>query len=93
MKPAGLAVETANPSFIAVDASGQFLYAVNEVNGKGMVSAFSIDRAAARLTSLNQVSSEGSGPCHLALDATGRWLAVANYSKRQRGRTAGRRRR
>ncbi len=80
LKPAGLAVETANPSFIAVDASGQFLYAVNEVNGKGLVSAFSIDRAAARLTSLNQVSSEGSGPCHLALDATGRWLAVANYS-------------
>jgi 6-phosphogluconolactonase len=80
LKPAGLAVETTNPSFIAVDARGQFLYAVNEVDGKGMVSAFAIDRAAARLTLLNQVSSKGGGPCHLALDATGRWLAVANYS-------------
>ncbi len=79
LKPAGLAVETGNPSFLAVDASGQFLYAVNEVGGKGMVSAFSIDRAAARLTPINQVSPGGGGPCHLALDATGRWLAVANY--------------
>jgi 6-phosphogluconolactonase len=79
LKPAGLAVETTNPSFLAVSASGQFLYAVNEVGGQGMVSAFSIDRAAARLALLNQVSSKGGGPCHLALDATGRWLAVANY--------------
>jgi 6-phosphogluconolactonase len=80
LKPEGLAVETPNPSFITVDTSGQFLYAVNEVNGKGMVSAFSIDRAAARLTLINQVSSKGDGPCHLALDSTGRWLAVANYA-------------
>ena len=79
LKPAGLAAETTNPSFLAVSASGQFLYAVNEVGGQGMVSAFSIDRAAARLTLLNQVSSKGGGPCHLALDATGHWLAVANY--------------
>ena len=79
LKPAGLAVETTNPSFLAVSASGQFLYAVNEVGGKGMVSAFSIDREAARLTLINQVSSKGGGPCHLALDTTGRWLAVANY--------------
>ncbi|MGA2272263.1 MAG: lactonase family protein [Bryobacteraceae bacterium] len=79
LKPAGLAVETTNPSFLAVDESGHFLYAVNEAGGKGMVSAFSIDRAAARLTLINQVSSKGGGPCHLALDATGRWLAVANY--------------
>lgn len=79
LKPAGLAVETTSPSFLAVDANGEFLYAVNEIGKQGMVSAFSIDRAAARLTLINQVSSKGGGPCHLALDATGRWLAVANY--------------
>lgn len=78
LRPAGLAVETTSPSFLAVNASGQFLYAVNETD-QGKVSAFSIDRAAARLTLINQVSSKGGGPCHLALDATGRWLAVANY--------------
>jgi 6-phosphogluconolactonase len=80
LTPKGLAVATSNPSFVTVDATGRFLYAVNEVAGQGMVSAFSIDRAAARLNSINQVSSKGSGPCHLAFDATGRWLAVANYA-------------
>jgi len=79
LKPAGVAVEIASPSFLAVDAGGHFLYAVNEAGGEGMVSAFSIDREAARLTLLNQVSSKGGGPCHLALDRTGHWLAVANY--------------
>jgi 6-phosphogluconolactonase len=78
LKPAGLAVETVSPSFLTVDASGHFLYAVNETD-QGKVSAFAIDRAAGRLTLINQVSSKGGGPCHLALDATGRWLAVANY--------------
>jgi len=78
LKAAGLAVETASPSFLAVDEAGRFLYAVNETD-RGMVSSFSIDRAAGKLTLISQVSSKGGGPCHLALDATGRWLAVANY--------------
>ena len=78
LKPAGLAAETPIPSFLTVDAAGKVLYAVNEV-AQGAVSAFSIDRAAARLTLINQVSSKGGGTAHLALDATGRWLAVANY--------------
>jgi len=79
LKPAGVAAEVASPSFLAVDAGGRFLYAVNEAGGTGAVTAFSIDRTAARLTPINQVSSKGGGPCHLALDATGHWLAVANY--------------
>ena len=78
LRPAGLAVETASPSFLAVDAGGHYLYAVNETD-PGMVSSFAIDRAAAKLTLISKVSSKGGGPCHLALDATGRWLAVANY--------------
>lgn len=79
LKPAGVAAEIASPSFLTVDAGGHFLYAVNEAGREGMVSAFSIDHATARLTLINQVSSKGGGPCHLALDATGHWLAVANY--------------
>jgi 6-phosphogluconolactonase len=31
------------------------------------------------LTLLNQVSSGGTGPCHVALDKTGKWVFVANY--------------
>jgi 6-phosphogluconolactonase len=81
---AGLAVETENPSFLAVHPNQRFLYAVNEVSryegrDAGSVSAFSIDRATGALTLLNRVSSRGGSPCHLELDRSGKWLFVANY--------------
>lgn len=85
MAAAGLAVETENPSFLAVHPNQRFLYAVNEISkydGKaaGSVSAFAIDRATGRLTLLNRVSTRGADPCHLAVDTSGKWLFVANYS-------------
>jgi 6-phosphogluconolactonase len=81
----GVAAETPSPSFIIADPAGRFLFAVNEMGNPGgepgnTVSAFAIDRATGKLTFLNKVSTRGSGPCHLALDHTGRWLAVANYN-------------
>ena len=80
---AGLAAETENPSFLAVHPNQRFLYAVNEtrLEGRaGSVSAFSIDRATGTLTLLNRVATRGAGPCHLALDRSGKWLFVANYT-------------
>jgi 6-phosphogluconolactonase len=79
-----LAAETRNPSFLAVHPGGHFLYAVGEVDnasGKpaGTVNAFSLDRQTGKLTPLNQQASGGGGPCHLAVDATGKCLLVANY--------------
>ncbi len=76
-----LAAEVSNPSFLALHPNGRYLYAVGETGGPkgGAVSAFSIDRATGRLSLLNQVSSRGSGPCHLAVDKTGRYVIVVNY--------------
>jgi 6-phosphogluconolactonase len=79
-----LAAETPNPSFLAIHPSKRFLFAVSELYETGgpkggAVSAFSIDRATGKLTFLNKVSSRGGGPCHLAIDRTGKFLAVANY--------------
>lgn len=78
LKDIELAAESENPSFLAVHPKKRFVYAVNEVND-GKVSAFSSE-ARGKLRLLNQVSSKGSAPCHLNIDKTGRWLAVANYS-------------
>ena len=80
-----LAGRTENPSFIAMDRGGRFLYAVNEVEsfeGKptGAVSVFAIDPGSGQLALLQQVSSLGAGPAHLALDRSGRFLMVANYN-------------
>lgn len=80
----GLAAETQNPSFLAADPQGRFLYAVNEVNefnGKptGGVSSYEIDATSGKLKLLNQVSSMGPGPAHISLDQTGRFVLIANY--------------
>jgi 6-phosphogluconolactonase len=79
-----LAAETQNPSFLAVNPTGKFLYAVGEVNemqGKrgGAVSAFAIDCKTGKLTALNQQASGGTGPCHVSVDTSGKCVLVANY--------------
>lgn len=85
LDPLGLAAETSSPSFVVASASGRFLYAVNEYPPAGQegvytASAFAIDSATGKLQFLNKVSTRGREPCHLALDHTGRWLAVTNYA-------------
>lgn len=73
-----LAVETVNPSFLAIHPNGRFLYAVNETDA-GAVSAFAIDPVSGRLTFLNRTSSMGDGPCYLSCDRRGGNVLVANY--------------
>ena len=85
LTPLGVAAETTNPSFVTIDRSGRFLYAVNETpeykgEKSGGVSAFSINRETGKLTLLNTVSSRGADPCYIALDKTGKVLLVANYT-------------
>ena len=81
----GLASRTENPSFVTVDRSGKLLYAVNEVAkykgaATGAVSSFSIDPNSGKLEPINQVASGGADPCYLALDRSGKYLLVANYT-------------
>jgi 6-phosphogluconolactonase len=85
LSPLGLAAATANPSFLAVDPSRRFLYAVNEVGDfqgqkSGALSAFAIDLKSGKLRFLNQVASRGADPCYVSLDRTGKYVMVANYS-------------
>lgn len=74
-----------NPSYLTFHPNRKYLYAANEVGdfgGKasGAVSAFAIDSVTGALTFLNQVPTDGAAPCHLSVDATGRYLSTANYS-------------
>ena len=73
-----------NPSFLTLDPSRRYLYAVNEVEefaGKsgGAVSAFSIDQKTGELRFLNQQPSAGSAPCYVIVDRAGKFVLVANY--------------
>ncbi|MGA8273105.1 MAG: lactonase family protein [Candidatus Sulfotelmatobacter sp.] len=81
----GLAVQTINPSFLAVHPNQRFIYAVNEIGNykgqkSGAVSAFAIDAATGKLTLLNQVASGGADPCYITVDKTGKYILVANYT-------------
>ena len=72
-----LAATAVDPSFLALHPRHPFLYAVNE--GSSQVSSFAVAPDSGQLKPLNQLSSGGAGPCHLAVDRTGRVLLVANY--------------
>lgn len=70
---------SSNPSFLAISAKGDRVYAVNE-DREGMVTAFSFEPNSGKLTEINKVSAEGAHPCYISVDKTGKWLAVGNYS-------------
>jgi 6-phosphogluconolactonase len=79
------AFKSVNPSFLTIDRSKRFLYAVNEVAdflGKpsGGVSAFAIDGVTLDLRLLNEQATQGADPCHLTLDRKRKTLLVANYT-------------
>ncbi len=84
LTPVGLVAETPSPSFLIASADGRFVFAVNELQtfggaASGSVTSFAVDRTSGKLTELSVQPTQGTGPCHLALDKTGRYLAVANY--------------
>ncbi len=69
----------ANPSFLAVSADGWFVYATNE-QADGGVTALARDAGTGELRVLNREASHGADPCYVSLDASGRYVLVANYS-------------
>ena len=73
-----------NPSFLDLHPHKPYLYAINEISESdgqsgGAITAFSIDEGTGELTRLNHQSTVGPGPCHLSVDATGKFVLVANY--------------
>ncbi|MBB5577607.1 MULTISPECIES: lactonase family protein [Rhizobium] len=70
-------LEMENPSFLAFDRTGHFLYAVHGDSDR--VSAFSIDPASGHLTFLNEQSTKGRNPVHLSFDPSNQFLIVANH--------------
>ncbi len=66
-----------NPSYLALNAAGDRLYAVH---GDGsLASAFTVDRASGQIALLNQVDFAGRNPVHLALSHDERALVVSSH--------------
>lgn len=66
-----------NPSFLAFDRTGEFLYTVH--GDMSDITSFSINAGTGELTQLNRQSTEGKNPVHLAFDPTNRYVVVANH--------------
>ncbi len=77
----GAANAGANPSFLSMHPNGRVLYAVNEIEPTGTVSAFAIETATGALTRLNAQASKGGAPCYVSVDYSGQVVLVANYAK------------
>lgn len=83
---ARLVAELENPSFVAIHPSKRFLYAVAEVGefqgarNTGGIAAYAVDPRSGSLKHLNSRPTGGGAPCHLSVDATGKFVLVANYS-------------
>jgi 6-phosphogluconolactonase (cycloisomerase 2 family) len=67
-----------NPSFLAVNAAGTHLYSVH--GDRTEATSFVIDPRSGHISLLNRQPTGGYNPVHLALDAGGHHLAIANYT-------------
>ena len=86
-----LAVKQKNPSFFAIHPKLDFLYAVTETNRKdsnspAAITSYRFDGSqfasskTPGLVLVNTQPIDGDDPCHVSIDPTGLFLAVANYS-------------
>jgi 6-phosphogluconolactonase len=73
----GVLAGVANPSFLALDAAGRTLYAVNE-QADGGVTACAVTADGLRVRDAQPTG--GADPCHLSVHPGGRFLLTANYT-------------
>ncbi|MBM3605329.1 MAG: lactonase family protein, partial [Alphaproteobacteria bacterium] len=66
-----------NPSFLAFDRTGEFLYTIH--GDLSDITSFSINGETGELTQINRQSTEGKNPVHLAIDPSNRFVVVANH--------------
>ena len=76
-----------NPTYAVVDETRQHLYAVTEFeHGEtNTCCAFKINRETGELTLINEQPTLGNAACYVTIEATGKYVLVANYMN---GKTA-----
>jgi 6-phosphogluconolactonase len=70
--------DIADPSFLAIDRQGRFLYSAH--GGGSQATSYAIEPTTGRLSVLNTQPTNGVNGVHLAIDATNHFLSLANYA-------------
>ena len=81
----GVAAAALSPSFLAFSPDKKMVFAVEEISRfhgtpSGALLSFTFNAGTGELHRVSEVSSHGTGPCHVAVDKTGHCVFVANYS-------------
>lgn len=76
--------DVVNPSYLTLDQSQKYLYAVNELkefNGmkSGAISSFTVDPKTYELRFLNQKATNGTDPCHVTVNQGNTHVFVSNF--------------
>ena len=74
-----LAGAMGNPSWVTIHPNHKYLFAAGEGGPKGSAIAGFTIGADGKLTPINSQAPNGNGPCHLAIDETGKTIVVSNY--------------
>lgn len=74
-----------NPSFLTMDSTHHYLYAVSETEhyegmASGSVYAYRINPDTKSLEFINKRPSHGTDPCYITVDHKNRFVLVANYT-------------
>ena len=72
-----LAAQVSDPSFVALDSKGKFLYAAIE-SSEGQANAYAIGPDH-KLTLLNSQTAKAPGPCHISVDPKRHAVLMASY--------------
>lgn len=68
-----------NASYMVMTPDKKFLYVLSEVDKKGAVTAYSVNRVTGELTKLNTEKTIGDGPCYITYNAATKTIYTANY--------------
>lgn len=68
-----------NPSYLALDREGRFLYAASE-REEGEVHAFAVEPRNRSLLYIGSQRTGGASPCYVSVSEEGDYVLVANYS-------------
>ncbi len=73
-----------NPTWLAVNAAQNRLYAVSEIDNyqgthNGAIVSYAIDSASLQITRLGAVNSGGTAPAHISVHPSGKFVIAANY--------------
>ncbi|SDW10933.1 6-phosphogluconolactonase [Lutibacter oricola] len=73
-----LIAKTVNPSYLAISKNKKLLYTVSENGKDGVVKAYNITKKG-KLNFINEVNSNGAGPCHVEINKSTNKVVTSNY--------------